>query len=353
MWAEFKQEIARVVQNPRLLESVSSVCMRDVLFVLFCFMSGYSQVRKFVDSFFNILNKNLKGSALYGIMTRLVPLFPERHVSLYTSTARKLCQSQTMVTALSGDGGGVKPVKQEPSKSTAPNNNLIPTSEKVAATEYRAPVVLVNGMPQKSGTDSRKPVFNLKTGSDFRVSQSTPSTPRLTGSSTVKDIDNVYKRVHSELDTAYSQGESDGPAMSQSVVNTSSKRARSMAQALEKKAPRSIGSSLLAPPEGARAGKEDKSSRLSIFDKVNRITAANPRAPSSASAPPNSAASKRANLICTVCNERVSDPYAARCGHICCINCWKSWLKQSNKQSCPHCRREVEYSQLTKLIIQD
>ena len=299
-----------------------------------------------MDSIFNILNKHLKGSTLYGIMTRLVPLFPERHVSLYTSTARKLCQSQTMVTALSAKDCVVNPVKQEPSGSVALNNNYSSTpSEKAASTEYRATLMLVNGFPsQKSIADTGKSTGAMKTGSDFRVSQSAPSTSRLTGSSTAKEMDNVYKRAHSELDT--SQGDGDVSIVSQSVVSTSSKRARSMAQAMEQKAPRTAAGSQLA--------SSVKSSRLSIFDMVNRITAGNPRVPQKASASASSStALTRANGKCTVCDEAALDPYAARCGHVCCISCWKSWLKQSKKKSCPQCRRDVEYSQLTRLIIKD
>jgi hypothetical protein len=52
---------------------------------------------------------------------------------------------------------------------------------------------------------------------------------------------------------------------------------------------------------------------------------------------------------CTICQEPYTDPHAAQCGHICCLECWTGWLKQ--KLECPICKEKVRPKRLTRIFI--
>ena len=52
---------------------------------------------------------------------------------------------------------------------------------------------------------------------------------------------------------------------------------------------------------------------------------------------------------CIVCLEVSKDPYAAKCGHICCHDCWKHLFKI--KKTCPMCRIDVSLENLVKIVI--
>ena len=51
--------------------------------------------------------------------------------------------------------------------------------------------------------------------------------------------------------------------------------------------------------------------------------------------------------MCAICHDKAVAPFSSRCGHICCLTCWNSWLKE--QLTCPVCRERVRQKQLTKL----
>lgn len=54
-------------------------------------------------------------------------------------------------------------------------------------------------------------------------------------------------------------------------------------------------------------------------------------------------------LQCSVCKEVADQPCAAKCGHICCQQCWISWLKV--KPSCPICRAPASQQSVARVLI--
>jgi peroxin-10 len=58
-----------------------------------------------------------------------------------------------------------------------------------------------------------------------------------------------------------------------------------------------------------------------------------------------------APLKCIICSEPSTNPCAARCGHICCQNCWLAWLKQKN--ACPLCRQEASINTITRIKLKE
>eukprot|EP01117_Protostelium_nocturnum_P016311 TRINITY_DN6429_c0_g1_i1.p1 TRINITY_DN6429_c0_g1~~TRINITY_DN6429_c0_g1_i1.p1 ORF type:complete len:780 (+),score=226.14 TRINITY_DN6429_c0_g1_i1:416-2755(+) len=52
-------------------------------------------------------------------------------------------------------------------------------------------------------------------------------------------------------------------------------------------------------------------------------------------------------ITCAVCREAPSNALAAKCGHICCSNCWTSLL--NNRLECPVCRQLVRWKQLRNI----
>jgi regulator of telomere elongation helicase 1 len=50
---------------------------------------------------------------------------------------------------------------------------------------------------------------------------------------------------------------------------------------------------------------------------------------------------------CPICRDTVDKPFEAKCGHICCFQCWTSWL--NNTLECPLCRQRTRLSQLKKI----
>lgn len=53
-------------------------------------------------------------------------------------------------------------------------------------------------------------------------------------------------------------------------------------------------------------------------------------------------------LACIVCKEVATQPCASKCGHICCQNCWLSWLKI--QKVCPLCRQPVDVNTITRIV---
>jgi Rad3-related DNA helicase len=55
-----------------------------------------------------------------------------------------------------------------------------------------------------------------------------------------------------------------------------------------------------------------------------------------------------AKTKCPICLEDFKSPAASHCGHICCLDCWESWLDR--KLECPCCKKMVRKSHLVKLF---
>jgi len=53
-------------------------------------------------------------------------------------------------------------------------------------------------------------------------------------------------------------------------------------------------------------------------------------------------------LICNICQEPFNDPCCAPCGEIYCRECISRWI-QTQKGSCPHCRRTMSIKRLNKV----
>ena len=56
-------------------------------------------------------------------------------------------------------------------------------------------------------------------------------------------------------------------------------------------------------------------------------------------------------LSCAICTEAVENPYAARCGHICCRLCWEKVLQCG--ALCPLCRKPTSAVELTLVVVRE
>ncbi len=55
-------------------------------------------------------------------------------------------------------------------------------------------------------------------------------------------------------------------------------------------------------------------------------------------------------MTCAICREVSNSPCAAKCGHICCANCWHRLLEKAKGQgSCPICRASVTNISISRL----
>ena len=50
---------------------------------------------------------------------------------------------------------------------------------------------------------------------------------------------------------------------------------------------------------------------------------------------------------CPICREGISEPYKAKCGHVCCYSCWAGWL--TRVLECPICRNRTRIATLSPL----
>jgi hypothetical protein len=53
-------------------------------------------------------------------------------------------------------------------------------------------------------------------------------------------------------------------------------------------------------------------------------------------------------LNCLICMEVATKPHNSRCGHVCCLECWNSWLDR--KLECPACKSRVRKNQLSPIF---
>ena len=275
------------------------------------------------------------------MMIRLVPLLPERHIGIYKTSAKKLCQ------ALSGSSSSaVENVDPSPKKVLASSPGDLAKFHKVN--------VLVSGNPVNETSLQLKSSLNCNNSKI--CSNSKLITQESKVKSTIQSLDSVYKRVRTELGDDGTQDDkldsSGSGGISQAITQSSSKRAREMVLSMGSKKTTTSSMSPSLKKTKVEKNKTSLSGELSILQKIGRITAGKKDNKEENSSGGTSQEQKK-RLICTICNERVSSPYAARCGHVCCIDCWHSWFKQKDHNSCPLCRREVQVSQLVKLNITD
>lgn len=307
-----------------------------------------------MDSVSSALAGHLRPQALLETMTRLVPLIPPRHVNIYNSITKKLCQTQSTMIASEAEDAAVDEKDSDISARARSGQQSATSTEPIAAPS--------TSMPFSSG-----PLV-----SDFRVSRPKSQATARYANGDEKSVpimskfDNILKRVHSQVggdglderDDSTSSSQAEG-GLSQSVVNASSKRARSMAlqsstsSKSSSSAKLSAHSLLLSQRRPSTAASPSTQNAISLFEKVGSIIVGNSRPSTSSKSLSSSRSSSLAQMTCIVCSEKVLDPYAARCGHVCCLECWRSWLKSQRKESCPLCRRAVEYSQLTKIVVKD
>ena len=52
---------------------------------------------------------------------------------------------------------------------------------------------------------------------------------------------------------------------------------------------------------------------------------------------------------CSICFELASSPVTTRCGHLFCYKCIKSWFDVCYKLTCPVCKKDSGYRQLTAI----
>ena len=57
---------------------------------------------------------------------------------------------------------------------------------------------------------------------------------------------------------------------------------------------------------------------------------------------------------CVICLDEIETPTATKCGHVYCYNCIRELIRtQKSKAMCPQCRKKINLSGLTKLILDD
>ena len=96
-----------------------------------------------------------------------------------------------------------------------------------------------------------------------------------------------------------------------------------------------------ADPQGPVAANGEPSRSL--------LPGAAPQRPTSSASGDSTQPAAPAGFECQICKDQCRDPHSARCGHICCHECWTTWLAQ--KCECPVCRAKVRMKLLTKLHV--
>jgi Zinc finger, C3HC4 type (RING finger) len=60
-----------------------------------------------------------------------------------------------------------------------------------------------------------------------------------------------------------------------------------------------------------------------------------------------SSIAENTEVCCPICRDRLKNPLASKCGHVCCAECWGEWLVE--KRECPVCRKRTRSAQLQRL----
>jgi hypothetical protein len=57
---------------------------------------------------------------------------------------------------------------------------------------------------------------------------------------------------------------------------------------------------------------------------------------------------KRSKYLCPICKEQALAPCAAKCGHVCCKECWSQWLRV--KPACPICKGATDADSIMRIV---
>jgi hypothetical protein len=55
-------------------------------------------------------------------------------------------------------------------------------------------------------------------------------------------------------------------------------------------------------------------------------------------------------LTCTICDNEMSNPLLAECGHSACSKCWTTWLEEKAQLTCPVCRKPTKKRKLSRVV---
>lgn len=97
----------------------------------------------------------------------------------------------------------------------------------------------------------------------------------------------------------------------------------------------------------AAALLERKPSAASKSFGIVAVSRAEAATASSQSTGTQKAAAQFGCLVC--CTESLTARGVARCGHVCCLDCWEKWLRKS--RTCPSCRAPTAESDVSRLSI--
>lgn len=244
--------------------------------------------------------------------SKLTPIIPYRHLVMYNSMYKRLCLQFNSTTII--------PPKLEtnsaitiPPKSETKNMVSISQEKDIDASSFIQPN---SSIYKKSDSISKGNSF-----SDFRAHKQSPE----------KRSDEIKSSIlsqsppidNSNLSTP--SGRSRGVAMLNATLgnkSASKERVTISNTLLNTSAPRH--STIFQEIEGLNCGKRKREDNPASSNNQTKVA-------------------------CSICNEKVSNPYAARCGHVNCIKCWENWIKV--RPSCPQCREPISLSSLTKITI--
>jgi hypothetical protein len=287
-------------------------------------LSQLSQIRQFVDHLHSILSRHLRPQAILDIFSRLTPLVPTKHQSIYESISRKLCQSASVIPS----SAAATPIESDDRSGALAYSQL---SQQLSAQPKAVPNGVERGQDRSKMTPDRPK-------------------PQSKSSGAASEIENISKRVFSAVDpidlrspdsvVINSQPSEFGSAVSKSVLGSSSKRARSMVLGASSNSATPIDSREISVPDA-----KSRSNPMTLLARIDNIVGGTETAKGKASTQRTSSHA----ITCPLCNEKSNNPYAAKCGHIICWNCWVNWLKL--KQSCPICRKEVSLTALTGIVV--
>lgn len=171
----------------------------------------------------------------------------------------------------------------------------------------------------------------------------------------LKDLSDVLKNVSQPVikpaavpakEEEFLQDASQSTAASQSQQYRPSKRAKLMVSMSTETTPAPATTStvtknalLTSLISGGKGKSEPPSRAFKVVSSSGSVSVAG--------GPSGLAAASK--LGCTVCGTGTTMKGAARCGHVCCLECWTKWLRTS--KTCPTCRAPTSADDISKLTI--
>jgi hypothetical protein len=248
------------------------------------------------------------------VLTRLTPLIAEKHRGIYASITKNLCS--------------------QPNKRTY--------GEKIISVDHRS--VDKSAHKDTSATETEDhadieqeiEILSSQIHLEKRKVETVEKATRK-GPSAVSGINALFNKVVSDRINA-------SDTLSDSVTGNSSKRARMMALQESPMPNKTTKKSIqeMLPPNVANSAPNVKSP--DFLAKISQLTLPRPQGRSDIEE-----STTNRQRLCVVCNELSSELQAARCGHVSCMRCWKSWT--AHKQTCPQCRAPVKLAELTNIVI--